>query len=112
MLNLGLLQVRFGQYGAAWLAGFLLVLLGDLGGLLVHAPIVASANLFLLIALIGLAVVFALFVARTLVSAESGVTKTVLLVLGFVLLLPLLWAPVLGAVLSAFVGKVSIQHSG
>jgi hypothetical protein len=111
MLNLGLLRTRFGQYGAAWLGSFMLVLLGDLGAALIRAPIVAAANVLLLIALIGLAVVFALFVARTAASGESGVTRTVLLALGFALLLPLLWAPVLGAVLSAYIGGVSIEYS-
>lgn len=112
MLNLGLVQARFGQYGAAWLGSFLVVLLGALGAMLLHVPVVSAANVLLLVCLIALAMAFALFVARTLVSAESGATKTVLLVLGVALLLPLLWAPVLGGVAAAFFGKASIEYSG
>jgi hypothetical protein len=111
MLNLGLVRARFGQYGAAWLGSFLVVLLGDLAAGLLRVPINVAANAFLLVCLVGLAVGFALFVARTLVSDQSGLTKTVLLVLGVALLLPLLWAPVLGAIASAYVGHVSIEYS-
>jgi hypothetical protein len=111
MLNVGLLRIRFGQYGAAWLGTFLLVLLGDLAAGFVGMPVVAAANLFLLVSLIGLAIAFALFVAMTLVSGQNGVTKIVLLVLGVALLLPLLWAPVLGAVASAYFGHASIEYS-
>jgi hypothetical protein len=112
MLNLGLLRTRFGQYGAAWLGSFLLVLLGDLAAGLLRIPLAAAADALLLVSLIALAVAFAAFVARTLVSDESGTTKAVLLVLGLVLLLPLLWAPVLGAVASAYIAHVSIEYSG
>ena len=112
MLNLRLLQTRFGQYGGAWLASFLLVLVGDLAAGLLRMPIAAAADLFLSIALIALAVIFAAFVAVTLLSREGGVTKIVLLILGLLLLLPLLWAPVLGAIVSAFMGHVSIEYSG
>ena len=112
MLNVDLLRVRFGQYGAAWLGTFLLVLLGCSAAGVAHIQIVDAANLLLLVCLIGLALAFAVFVARTLVSGESAVTRTVLLVLGIALLLPLLWAPVLGAILAAFFGHVSIEYSG
>ena len=112
MLNLRLVGTRFGHYGAAWLGSFLLVLVGDLAAGLLHMQLAAAADLFLSIALIALAVVFAVFVAVTLLSRESGVTKTVLLILGVLLFLPLLWAPVLGAIVSAFIGQVSIEYSG
>ena len=112
MLNLGLLRTRFGQYGAAWLGSFLLVLLGDLAAGLLRIPLVVAADALLLVSLIALTVAFATFAARTLVSDESGTTKAVLLVLGLVLLLPLLWAPVLGAVASAYIAHVSIEYSG
>ena len=112
MLNLDLLGRRFRQYSAAWLAAFMLVLVGDLAaGMLLHVAVTDAANLLLTVALAALAVAFALFVAVTLAARETGVTKFVLLVLGIALLLPLLWAPVLGAIASAFFGHVSIEYS-
>jgi hypothetical protein len=112
MLNLDLLGRRLRQYSAAWLAAFLLVLVGDLAaGMLMHMAVTDAANLFLTAALAGLAVAFALFIAVTVAAPESAVTKFALLVLGIALLLPLLWAPVLGAIASAFFGHVSIEYS-
>ena len=111
MINGDLLKARFGQYGAAWLGTFLLVLVGDLAAGLARVPLAAAANLLLLASLIALAIAFAVFVAQTLLSAHNGATKTVLLVLGVILLLPLLWAPMLGAIASAYIGHVSIEYS-
>ena len=82
MLNLDLIGARLGQYGAAWLAAFA-----------------------------GLAIGFAVFVALTLLSSQSGPTKTVLLVLGLILLFPLFWAPMLGAIASAWIGQAAIEYS-
>ena len=112
MINGDLLKARFGQYGAAWLGTFLLVLLGDLAAGLLHMPLTSAADLFLLISLVSLAIAFAVFFAQTVLSGQNGATKTVLLVLGALLLLPLLWAPMLGAIASAFIGHVSIEYSG
>jgi hypothetical protein len=111
MLNVGLLKDRLGQYGAAWLTSFLLVMFGDLALTLVRVPVVRAADIFLLIALVALAVGFAVFVAVTALSRQNAVTKIALIGLGLVLLLPLLWAPMLGAVASAFIGQVSIEYS-
>jgi hypothetical protein len=111
MLNLNLIGARLGQYGGAWLASFALVLLGDLAVGLVHIPLTAAADVLLTTAFAGLAIGFAVFVALTLVSRQSGPTKTVLLVLGVLLLFPLFWAPMLGAIASAWIGHVSIEYS-
>lgn len=111
MLNVGLLKERLGQYGGAWLGAFLLVMFGALALTLVRVPLTRAADILLLIALVALAIGFALFVAVTWLSRESAPTKVVLLVLGFALLLPLFWAPMLGAVASAFIGQASIEYS-
>jgi hypothetical protein len=112
MLNVDLIRKRLGQYGGAWLASFLLVLIGDLAAVLFHVPLAAAANVLLLVALAGLAVGFAVFVAYTVLAKQSGATRTVLLTLGVLLLFPLLWAPMLGAVASAFFAHAAIEYSG
>ena len=111
MLNVDLLSIRLRQYSAAWLASFAVVLLGDLVAGLFHMSLTAAADVLLLLALFALGVAFAVFVALTLLGRHNGLTKTVLLVLGAVLLLPLLWAPMLGAIASAFIGHVAIEYS-
>ena len=114
MLNLDLLKAWLGQYGAAWTASFLLVLVGDLLAGLAHVPLVAAADVLLPVALAGLAVGFSAFVAQTVLSRGSAPTRVVLLAVGLLLLLllpPLLWAPMLGAVASAFIGRVPIEYS-
>jgi hypothetical protein len=111
MLNLDLLMLRFAQYGAVWLASFLLVLFGDLAVGIVHIQLVAAANVLLTTALCGIAVVFSVFVALTALGRESGATKTAALLLGVLLLFPLLWAPMLGAIASAYIAHVSIEYS-
>ena len=111
MLNLDLIGARLGQYGAAWLATFAMVLLGDLAVGLVHIPLVAAADVLLTTAFAGLAIGFAIFVALTLLARQSGPTKTVLLVLGVILLFPLFWAPMLGAIASAWIGHAALEYS-
>ena len=49
--------------------------------------------------------------ALALVSKESGATKTAVIVVGLFLLIPLFWAPVLGAIAAAALGHVSIEYS-
>ncbi len=111
MLNLGLVAKRFGQYGAAWAGAFLLVLLGDLALTVARVPFAKACDPLLLIALIAVSVGFALFVALTWASRESTPTKVVLLAAGVVLLFPLLWAPMLGAVAAAYLVKASVEYS-
>jgi len=113
MLDLGLLRTRLGQYGTAWIAAFLVVLLGVLAARFVlHQDMIKAIDVLLAAALAGVAVSLALFVAYTLLSRTRGLTKPALLLFGLVLLLPLLWAPVLGAIAAAWIGHVSIEYSG
>ena len=112
MLNFDLIRVRLSQYGAAWLAAFLLVAVGaGIGGLLLRQDLNRMFDVLLVLAFAALGVMMAAFLVVTLIARESVGTKLVLLALGLVLLLPLMWAPVLGAIVCAFFGHVSIEYS-
>lgn len=112
MLNLELVKHRLGQYGAAWILSFLLVLLGGLaGGLLLKLDLIAVADRLLAAAFVGLVVMAAAFVVVTLFSAETWATRAALILLGVVLLLPLLWAPVLALVSCAWIAHAPIEYS-
>ena len=113
MIDLDLIKTRLGQYGSAWIAAFFLVFLGALGSALIfRMDMIKAANVLLGVALIGLAILLAVFVAYTLLSRMAGLTKSLLLLAGLMLLIPLLWAPVLGAIAAAYLGHVSIEYSG
>jgi hypothetical protein len=113
MLNLELIARRFGHYGAAWLLSFLLVLLGGLGlSLLLHLDLIMVADRLLAMAFVGLVTAMAAFLVMTLFAPETWQTKTVLIVLGVLLMLPLLWAPVLALVGCAWIAHVPIEYSG
>ena len=112
MLNLELIKHRLGQYGAAWLLSFLLVLLGGLGGsLLLKLDLIGVADKLLAAAFVGLVVAAAVFLIATVMAAETWQTKLALIVLGVALLLPLLWAPVLALVGCAWIAQVPIEYS-
>ena len=112
MINFDLLSRRLRQYGLAWLVGFFGVLAGCLiaGGLL-HMPLIAAIDLLLLVSFVALAVLTASALALAIASRESGATKTAAIAVGLFLLIPLFWAPVLGAIAAAAVGQVSIEYS-
>jgi hypothetical protein len=113
MLNLELITRRLGHYGAAWLLSFLLVFLGGLGlSLLLHLDLITVADRLLAVAFVGLITGLAAFLAMTLFAAETWQTKSVLIVLGVLLLLPLLWAPVLALIACAWIAHVPIEYSG
>lgn len=112
MLNLELITHRLGQYGAAWLLSFLLVLLGGLGGsLLLRLDLIMVADRLLATAFVGLVLAVAAFVVITLFAAETWLTKLVLILLGVLLLLPLLWTPVLALVACAWIAHAPIEYS-
>lgn len=112
MLNLELIRHRLGQYGAAWLLSFLAVFLGGLGGsLLLKLDLIEVADKLLAAAFVGLVVAVAVFLAATIVAAETWATKFLLIVVGVILLLPLLWAPVLALVGCAWIAHVPIEYS-
>ena len=112
MINFDLLALRLRQYGLAWLAGFLAVLIGcaAAGGLL-HAPMVSAIDLLLLVSFAALAILVVAAFVLALVSKESGATKTAIIAIGLFLLIPLFWAPVLGAIAAAALGHASIEYS-
>jgi len=113
MLNLELVKHRLGQYGAAWILSFLAVFLGGLaGGVLLKLDLIGVADKLLAAAFVGLIVAVAAFVVITLfVAAETWATKILLILLGIVLLLPLLWAPVLALISCAWIAHVPIEYS-
>ena len=112
MINFDLLAKRLRQYGAAWLILFLLVLAGCLiGSGLLHAQMTGVIDLLLLASFASIAVAAAVAFVLCLVSRESGATKTAMIAVGLFLLIPLLWAPVLGAIAAAALGQVSIEYS-
>lgn len=113
MVNTALIRSRLGQYGAAWLLAFVLSILAILvGGWLAHMPLVKVADLVLpaAFASLTLAVVGVMIVTLT-AGRETVATRLIIILLALLLFLPLLWAPVVGAVGAAWIGKVSIEYS-
>ncbi len=113
MFNTALIRTRLGQYGAAWLTGFVLSLLVVLGMTwLSGIPLVRAVDLVLPVAFAVLTISQAYILVRTLLSGvETVATRLVVIVLTLLLFLPLLWAPVVGAVSAAWIGQVSIEYS-
>ncbi len=112
MLNSELLKARFGQYGAAWLAGFAITAVAVVAGAMLFGVDLIWLTDQVLPVMLGLAgVLLVLAASMMLVSRETLGTKLVFLLLTGVLALPLLWAPVLGAVLAAWIGERSIEYS-
>ena len=105
------LKWRLGQYAALWLGGFLLgliaiaVLSWVLGDLIEAVDWVLPPLLLLTGAAYGGGVVI------TLISKETLGTKLLVVALALLMLLPLLWAPVLSAVVAAYVADRSIEYS-
>jgi hypothetical protein len=112
MLNSEFLKTRFTQYGAVWLAAF-----GLSAVVLILGPMVAGADLIgltdrvLPAAFAVLGVLLLLIVSLALISRETLGTKLVFALSTVVLALPLFWAPVLGAILAAWIGERSIEYS-
>ena len=108
----GLVKRRLGQFGAAWVAAFLLVLVGSLGSVKgFHLDAIRVADVLLAAAFTVLGSALALFAVRTLMAPAGLGTKLALLLLGLVLALPLLWAPVLAVLVSAAATHVTIEYS-
>ena len=111
-MNGSLINTRLGQYGAAWFLSFLLVLVAGLvGSLVLHMDLIRLADLILPVVLGLLGLLLAGFLVATVFAREGLATKIVLIVLGLILALPLLWAPVLAVVVDAAMTKVSIEYS-
>ena len=104
------LKRRLGQYGAAWVIGFLVAGAGILIGML-FLDLMAAADLVLPFGLAGVGMALGVGVAATLLSGQTVGTKLAVVVLAAVLVLPLLWAPVSAAVAIAFFAQRSIEYS-
>jgi len=111
-MNGSLLKTRLGQYGAAWFLSFLIVLVAGLvGSLVLHIDLIRLADMILPVVLGLLGLVLVGFLVVTVFARETIATKIVLILLGLILALPLLWAPVLAVVVDAAMTKVSIEYS-
>jgi hypothetical protein len=113
MPNRSHVMIRLSQYAVAWASAFLVVLALALAGrFLLHLDTIRSVDALLGLALILLGLLVVAGVAATLISKQSLATKVAVSVLAVLLLLPLLWSPVLAAVLTAKLTGVSIEYSG
>ena len=113
MFNTALIRSRLGQYGAAWLASFVLSIVAILaGGWLAHMPLVKVADLVLPIAFAGLTLaVLGVMIVTLTAGRETVGTRLVIILLALLLFLPLLWGPVMGAIGAAWIGKAAIEYS-
>ncbi len=112
MPNSALLRARLGQYGLVWLVAFLAVLAASLGAhFLAHIDLVRALDMALPVAFAGVGLVMAAFLIVTIAARQSATTKAVLIGLGLILALPLLWAPVLGAVIAANLTHSTLEYS-
>ncbi len=110
MVSIAHLKRRLGQYGATWVAGFLLsgaaILIGSFFG-----DMIAMTDLVLPVVMIGVVLALGAGVVVSWTSNQTLGTKLVVLLLALLLVLPLLWAPVSAAVIIAFVMDRSIEYS-
>lgn len=106
------LKTRLGQYGAAWVGSFLLMLVLSLFATVVMGmEMTAVADGLLIAALAVLSFALLAGVALTVIGRDSVGIKIVVVLLALVLGLPLLWAPVLAVVLAAGVNHTPIEYS-
>ena len=110
MFNIGFLKTRLGQYGALWVAAFVLT------GAAIGVGVFLDDLIFIIdkvlpvglgLAALGLGV----GVVVSLLSKETLGTKLVIVILAVVLAMPLLWGPVSAAVVAAFLADRSIEYS-
>jgi len=111
-MDLEFVRRRLGWFGAAWLGTFVLVLVCLLAATwLFGAELVSVADLLLRIALAALGLGTAGVVLQALTSKAGIGSKLAVVLLGVALVLPLLWSPVLAAVLAAAAAGASIEYS-
>lgn len=107
-----LVKRRLAQYGAAWAGSFVLVLLASLAAVfLLNMPMADAADLLLMIALPVLALAMIGTVVLSFLRPGGAGAKLALLLLAIVLFLPLLWAPVLAVVVTAWAAGAAIEYS-
>jgi len=110
MFSLAHLKRRLGQYAALWVSAFVAAGVG-IWLAAVFIDLMAAADLVLPALMIGVLLGLAAGLVATLLSRETLGTKLAVLVLGVLLALPLLWAPVSAAVAIAFFADRSIEYS-
>jgi hypothetical protein len=107
-----LLRTRLGQYGLAWLVAFAAVPAAALSAhFLIHIDLFRALDMVLPVAFASAGAAMAIFLVVTVAARQSVVTKTVLIGLGLILTLPLLWAPVLGAMVAAKLAHATLEYS-
>ncbi len=112
MLNLNAFRIRLGQYGVAWLSAFVLAFVAVLGSThFLHLRFAGAADPVLGVGFMILSALLAAFFVVTVAGRQTLLTKIFLVILGLVLVLPLLWAPVLGVGAAAWVDRASIEYS-
>lgn len=107
-----ILKARLSEYGALWLASFLLVLIGaGIASLAAGLDLIDVADIVLPIsfAVLGGAVVVGL--TLTVISRASLGAKVLITALALLLLLPLLWSPVLAVLIVATIAQAAIEYS-
>ncbi len=103
---------RLGQYAAAWLGSFLLMLLLSFAAtFLFGMELVDAVDLILPIVLAALALAVISAVAFTFANPGTVGAKILVVLLAVILFLPLLWAPVLATVLTAQFLNVPVEYS-
>jgi hypothetical protein len=113
MPNRSHVMIRLSQYALAWISAFLAVLVLALGAhVLLHMDTIRVVDGLLGLALIALSLATLAGVAATLLSKQGLVTKIAVSLLAVLLFLPLLWSPVLAAVLAARLSGTVIEYSG
>jgi hypothetical protein len=111
VISLSHVKRRLGQYGALWLAGFVLALVVILGSMAFGLDLMVAADMALPAAWAGQGLALALGLALTWARGPSLGTSLAVTVLALLLALPLLWAPTSAAVIVAFFADRSIEYS-
>jgi len=107
-----ILKTRLSEYGALWLACFVLVLAG--AGFFTFAlerDLITVADMVLPISFMILGLAVAVGVGLTVVSPASLIAKCLVTLLALLLILPLLWSPVVAVLIIAAIGQVPIEYS-
>jgi hypothetical protein len=113
MPNRSHVMIRLSQYALTWASTFLVVLVLALTAhFLLHMDTIRAVDALLGLALVLLSLLTIGGVVATVLGRQSLATKIAVCLLALLLLLPLLWSPVLAAVLTAKLAGVSIEYSG
>lgn len=107
---IGHIKTRLGQYGAAWVAAFLVAGAAILAGMLFEDFIVVT-DMVLPVTMAASVLALNVGLILTLISRETIGTRLAVMVLALILVLPLMWAPVAAAGVIAFFADRAIEYS-